>query len=191
MATMTAPDIAGQLEQAQREARGLRTDLDRAEGELAQAVEAKDYRTADELKQRAADLRPHVLLAEASVDALRKAQDALQEHACQERATAVEKERQEQAQAAHAAATAQEKEAVGEAGRLLAEAKEHVGAARQSLRAALAAESRAGHFAQQAYQAAVDAGWQEPSAFGVGAPNHVEAAIDSVPLLRQILQATE
>lgn len=190
MATMTTPDIAGQLEKAQREARDLRGELDRFEGELAQAAGAKDYRKADELKQRADDLRPHVLLAEAGAEALRRTQDALREHARQENAAAVEKERQEHAQALHGEAMAGEKQAMAEAQRFLAEANAAVAAAGNALHAGLAAEERAGQHRQAAYQTAVDAGWQEPSTFGIGAPNHVSAAIDLSTVFAQILRAS-
>lgn len=190
MATMTAQDIAGQLERAQREAAQLRTDLDQAEGELAQAVEAKDYRAADKLKQRAADLRPHVLLAEANVEAFRKTQDALQEHARQENAAAVAKERQEQAQAVQVEARAAEKQAMAESQRFLDKANEAIAAAGAALRAGLAADSAALQHRQTAYQAAVDAGWQEASVYGPSAPNLVGAAIDLSPLFTQILRST-
>lgn len=190
MATMTAPNISEQLTQAQREATRLRTDLDRAEGELVQAVEAKNYRTADELKQRAAELRPHVLLAEANVEALHKTQAALQEHARQENAAAVEKERQERARAIHAEAAAAEKQALAEAQRFLEEAQAAVATVANALRAGLAAEATAGHHRQAAYQAGLDAGWHEASTYGAGAPNYVQSAIDLSQAFTQILRGS-
>jgi hypothetical protein len=190
MTTMTAPDIAGQLEQAQREATRLRTDFDRAEGELAQAIEAKDYGTAAELKQRAAELRPHVLLAEANVEAFHKTAEALREHARQENAAQVEKERQERAQAIQVEAMAAEQKALAAAQRFLEEAQAAVATVANALRAGLAAETTAGRHRQTAYQAGVDAGWQEPSIYGAGAPNHVGAAIDLSPMFTEILRGT-
>ncbi|MFI2202662.1 hypothetical protein ACH47Z_18155 [Streptomyces sp. NPDC020192] len=189
--TLTAADIAGQLEQAQREAGELGTELARLMGELEQAAAAKDYGRAAELKQQADALRPRAMLAQSQAVAIRQTLDGLQEHARQEHAAQIEEERQERAREAHAVATASEKAAVAESERLLAQVKERLADVRQSLRAALAAEATAGQFRQEAYQIAVDAGWQEPSAFGVARPNAVEAAIDFRPLLRAVLQAAE
>jgi hypothetical protein len=190
MATKTAPDINGQLEQAQREARELRTRLDQFTGELAQAVEAKDYGRADELKRQADDLRPHVLLAEANTKALQDAASALDEHRRQENAVAIEKERQERYEAARAEHTAAEREAVTEAERLLEETKARIAAARESLQAALAAEARAGQARRSGHQAAIDAGLEQPSMYGVAVPNRVRAHIDADELLAAVLRST-
>lgn len=190
MATMTAPNIGERLEQARREAADLRTKLDQAEGELAQAVEGKDYGRADELKRRADDLRPHVLLAEASVTSLQNAANALEEHRQRENAAAIEKERQERYEAARATFVAVEREAIAEAERLFEESKATIAAARESLQAALAAEGRAGQARRDAYQAAVDAGFEQPSMYGPTAPNWVRARVDADELLAGILRRT-
>ncbi|NUR02555.1 MAG: hypothetical protein HOY79_40285 [Streptomyces sp.] len=189
MATMTATDISEQLGKARREAADLRMQLDQAEGELAQAVEAKDYSRADELKRRADDLRPHVLLAESSVTALQDAAAALDEHHRKEHATALEKERQERFGALRDAAAAAEREAVDEAERFLTETKAHIAAAAESLRAALGAEARAGLARREGQQAAIDAGWEQPSMY-VSVPNRVQAHIDTDQLLAEILRRT-
>jgi len=191
MATLTAPDIAGQLEPAQRKADELGTELARLLGELDQAAEAKDYERAAQLKQQADELRPHAMLAGAKAQALRQTLDGLQEHAEQEHAEQAEKARQERAQEAHTAATTAEKAAIAESERLLAQAKEQLAAAKQSLRAALSVEATAGQYRQEAYQVGVDAGWHEAAMVGVGMPNLVEASIEWKPLLRAVLQATD
>lgn len=185
---MTAPDIAEQLEQAQREARRLRTDLDRAEGELAQAIEAKNYLKADELTQLAAELRPHVLLAEAQVTAHRNVTQALAEHRRQEQAEAVEKQRQEQARASQQQTIQEEQAAIAESTQLLSEALAMLVSGRKLLRAAQAAEQRAGNARVMGEQIAVDAGWREQAMWGAGLPNAVEAAITDRPILGDLLR---
>ncbi|MEU2859907.1 hypothetical protein ABZ672_16210 [Streptomyces mirabilis] len=189
MATTTAaPDITGRIEQAQREAVRLRGDLERAEGELAQALDAKDYRAAEKAKHRADDLRPHALLAEANVKALQDAASALDAHHRQENAVAIEKERQERYEAARAVHAVAEKEAIEEAERFLAETKASIAAARESLQAALAAEARAGQARRSSSQAAIDAGLEQPSMYGPSVPNRVRAHIDASQLLAEILR---
>ncbi|MET7781506.1 hypothetical protein ABZU94_07240 [Streptomyces mirabilis] len=188
MATTTAPNIGQQLDAAQREAHGLRTELDRAEGELAQALERKDYETAAALKQKADDVRPHVMLAEAQVQALQSTVEALAEHQRRENAAAVEKERQERAQAIQVEAMAAERKALEESARLFDEAKAGVGKLRDLLRSALHVEQQAGHHRQTAYQARIDAGLEEPSMYGVAVPNHVQAGVDESRLLTEIFR---
>ncbi|MFF2933536.1 hypothetical protein [Streptomyces mirabilis] len=188
MATMTAPDISAQLEQARREAADLRSKLNQAEGELAQAVEARDYGRADKLKQRAADLRPHVLLAEANAKALQDAASALEEHRRQENAAEIERERQERYEAACAQYAEVERESIAEADRLFSEAKDRIAEARQSLQAALVAEGRAGQARRDTHQAAVEAGLEQPRMYGPAAPNRVRAHIDASELLAGILR---
>lgn len=187
--TRTPLNMNDQLAEAQTQARQLREELDVTESELAQALEATDYRAADAAKQRAEDLRPHVLLAEANVAALTNAVNALQEHVRQGQATAVEQARQERLTAAHAAVHATEREAIEASERLLAEARASVNAAQATLRAALAAEQDAGTARVQAHQIAVEAGWEQPSAFGVSEPNLVKATLEASALLTQIFRA--
>ncbi|MET9083743.1 hypothetical protein ABZX77_17920 [Streptomyces sp. NPDC004237] len=191
MATLTAQDIAGQLEQAQREAGELGTELARLVGELEQAAEAKEYERAAQLKKQADLVRPRAMLAQNHAQAIRQTLEGLQEHVRQERAVQIEEERQERAREAHAAATASEKTATDESKRLLAQAKEQLEAAQQSLRQALAAEGMAGQFRQDAYQVAVGAGWQESAPYGVAMPNLIQSWIEQKPLLRDVLRGLD
>ncbi|MEY2243190.1 hypothetical protein AB8A21_09640 [Streptomyces sp. BF23-18] len=191
MAALTATDLKAQLEQAQRDAGDLGTELARLTGELDQAAEAKDYGRAAELKRQADELRPRALLAQGQAQAIRQTLGNLREHARQERAAQVEEERQERARKAHGAAMASEKAAAAESERLLGEARQYVRAAREALRQALAAEGTAGDYRQEARQAEVDAGWQEPSAFGVSRPNTVQASIEGSALLTAIQRSTD
>ena len=189
MAALTTADLKAQLEQAQREAGDLGTELARLTGELDQAAEAKDFARAAELKRQADELRPRAMLAQSQAQAIRQTLDGLQEHDRQERAVQIEEERQERAREAHAAAMASEKTATDESKRLFGRAREQLKAAQESLRQALAAERTAGDFRQQADQVEVDAGWHEPSAFGVARPNFVEASIDESALLTAVLRS--
>ncbi|WP_089105482.1 hypothetical protein [Streptomyces hyaluromycini] len=188
MATRNAPNIGQQLAEAQREARDLRIELDRAEGELAQALEAKDYEAAAALKRKADDVRPHVLLAEAQVSAVQSTVAALAEHQRQENAAAAEKERQERAQAIQAEARAAEQQALEESARLFDEAKAGVGKLRDLLKQALLVEQQAGHHRQTAYQARVDVGLEAPSMYGISRPNYVQAGVDESRLLTDIFR---
>ncbi|MEU5633528.1 hypothetical protein ACH47C_26910 [Streptomyces rishiriensis] len=191
MATLTAAGLKAQLEQAQREAGELGTELARLTGELDQAAQAKDFGRAAGLKRQADELRPRAMLAQSQAQAIHLTLEGLQEHARQETAAQAETERQERAREAHAAAAASEKAAVAESERLLAQAREQMNNARESLRLALAAEQSAGEFRQEAHQVEVGAGWQEPSAFGVSRPNFVEASIEGSVLLLAVLRSTD
>lgn len=191
MATLTAADLNTQLGLAEQEAGDLGTELARLTGELDQAAQAKDFGRAAELKQQADELRPRAMLAQGQAQAIRQTLEGIEEHARQEGAAQAEKERQERAQAAHAAAATAEKAAIAESGRLLAQAKQQLADAQQSLRAALAVEATAGEHRQEGYQVGVGAGWQEPSAFGVSRPNLVEASIEGSALLLAVLRSTD
>ncbi|MFF7158122.1 hypothetical protein [Streptomyces sp. NPDC008139] len=191
MTVMTAPGITEQLAQAQLDSGRLRTELGQALGELAQAVEAKDYERAAGLKARADELRPSALLAEHQVTALQQTVQALREHEARENAEAIEKERRERGEAAWAAATAAENEAVGESRRLFDEAQAALSAVKKSLSAALAAESVAGQHRQAAEQAMVDAGVREPSRFPVTSPNYVRSRVEESQMLGELLRTVQ
>lgn len=189
-AVMSSTDVRTQLETARRNATGLRTELDQTEGQLAQAAEALDYQRANTLMQRADELRPTVLLAENSVIALQATVQALDDHEAKLHAAERENERQERAQAALVAHAAEDRAAVADGERLLTEAREHLAAARDCLRAGLAAQDRATAARMAAYQVEVEVGLHEPSAFGVGAANHVSAAIEFSPVLTAVFRST-
>lgn len=191
MSTMTHTplDLNTQLTRAQEQARQLREVLAIAESDLGVALEAVDYAAADEAKRRADEIRPHLLLAEANVTACTAAMDALAKHQREEQATVLEKDRQERAQAQHAAVMAVEREAVEDSLRLFAEAKAAMGAARNAIKAALAAESAANQARQDAQAISVDAGWSEPMVFGVAGPNFVRAHTEESRLLIELLRA--
>jgi hypothetical protein len=191
MAVLTAADLKEQLAEAQGEAGELGTELARLTGELDLAAQAKDFGRAAELKRQADELRPRAMLARSQALAIRQTLDGLREHDRQERAVQVEEERQDRARAAHAAVTASEKTATDESKRLFGQAREQLKAAQESLRRALAAEGTAGDFRQQADQVEVDAGWHEPSAFGVSRPNFVEASIEASVLLTAVLRSAD
>lgn len=190
MATVTAKDIAAQLERAQREAGELGTELARLVGETEQAVEAKDYGRAAELKRQADELRPRAMLAQGQVEALRQTVNALEEHRRQENAAEIERERQERYQAAVAEYAAVERDSIAEAGRLFDEAQARISEARETLQAALAAEARAGQARREAHQSAVEAGVEQPRMYGPAAPNYVRARIDADQVLTEVLRRT-
>ncbi|MEV7387193.1 UvrB/UvrC motif-containing protein [Streptomyces sp. NPDC091215] len=190
MATLTTADIRTQLEQAQRSAGELGTELARLTGEMDQAVEAKDYKRAAQLKQQADELRPRAMLAQSQVQALQQTLDGLQEHHRQENAAEIERERMERYEAVRAQHVAAEQEALAESQRLLEQTKADIATAGESLQAALAAEARAYQARQDAYQAAVEAGLEQPSVYGPAAPNWVRARVDADQLLAALLRRT-
>lgn len=190
MTTMTAPDIPTQLAEARRSAQELRTEFDRADGELRQAVEALDYGTANALKRRTDELRPALILADNHVLALEATAKALADHEAQLHAAEREKARQDACDVAVAEAMAGEQAATEEAAKLLAEANEALRTVAAKLRAATAAEGTAGHYRQAAHQAQVDAGRQQHSPFGLAMPNRVRCAIDESRVFPEILRTT-
>lgn len=187
--TMTRTDVHTQLETARRSAASQRSELTQVETELAQAAEALDYGRANTLKQRADELRPTVLLAENSITALEATVKALADHDAQARKVQIDQERQARAEAARAAGMAEERDAIAECGRLVAQAREHVTAAGEALRAGLAAQDRAGQARLAVYAAEVEGGWQEPGAF-ISTPNHVSAVVEADPVLTAVFRST-
>jgi len=187
MTTMTEP-ISDQLDEARRNATALRTEFDRAEGELAQAVEALDYDGAARLKQRADELRPSVILAENHVRALEQTAQALADHDAQLHAAEREKARQDACDVILVEAMAAEQAAIAEADLLLAQAREALWTIASTLRAAQVAEGAAGDHRRTVHQAQVDAGRLEWARFPIGMPNRVEVAIDESPIFPTILR---
>ncbi|MEV5940306.1 hypothetical protein [Streptomyces sp. NPDC051994] len=187
-ATITAPDIRQQLEGARREATKLRTELDRVEGELAQAAEAHDYGRAGGLQERADGLRPGVLYAEAQVRALQDAVQGLRDHEAERQAAAVAKELQERCDAIVSQSLAEEKAVVAQVRRLVADAQESLRMAASKLREALAVETRVGELRQVVARAEIEAGRREPSLYGPVGSNWVESAIADSAAFREILR---
>lgn len=182
---MTRTDVhpAEALGPAKETATQLRAQLSALESDLAQALEAKDFGRAEKAQQGANGLRPAVLLAEAHATALGAAVAALRAHDEQENATAVQRDREARAETDRAAAMASEREAHADAQRHLEAAQAAVKEAAASLRQAFAAEARETGFRQEINRIEVEAGWVEPSAFGVSPAQHIGPVIDLDPVL--------
>lgn len=186
MATKTEMHPAEALAEARQKAGDLRTQLAGLESDLAEALEAKDYRAAENAQTAANGIRPAVLLAEAQVAAYEAAARALAEHEERENAAALQQEKQERAEADRAAAMGGEREAHAEVERHLEAARAAVVDAAAALRSAFAAENRETGFRQEIHQIEVAAGWVEQATFGVSPAATVQPTIDLSPVLTAI-----
>ncbi|MFI1148702.1 hypothetical protein [Streptomyces sp. NPDC020817] len=186
MATKSETHPAEALAEARRKAGELRAQLAGLENDLAQALETRDYRAAENAQTAANGMRPAVLLAEAQVAAYEAATKALSEHQERENAAALQQEKQERAEAARAEAMAGERDAHAEAQKHLEAAQKAVEEAGAALRRAFAAEARETGFRQEIHRIEVEAGWVEPAAFGVGGAQTVQPVIDLSPVLTAI-----
>lgn len=173
---------------ARETARQLRERLSALEGDLAQALQAKDYQRAQAVQQDAHDLRPSVLLAEAHAVALEAAVTALREHDELENADALRRDREQQAETARAAALTGERDAHAEAQQHLEAAQAAVAAAQRSLRLAFEAENREAAFRREANEIEISVGWAERAAFW-SSPQNIQPAIDMSPVLTAIQRA--
>lgn len=188
-ATRTAPDINAKLAEARAEAEQLRGELARAETDLAAAREREDYQAAERAKQQADALRPHLALADASVQALVGALAALDEQRRAEQVEAQRQAREEAAQRVINEAMAAEREAQEQAQRHFAEALAGLDAVRGSLQAAKAAEQAGAVARRAAAQARAELTGSAPGP--AVSPNWVGSRIDRSRLLFAILHGRD
>lgn len=189
-ATRTPPDLNAKLADARQAGEELRLELGAAELDLAKALERQDYPAADAAKQRAAEVRPHLALAQAEEQALQSAIAALDTHRQDEQAAAVRQATELQARADHASAMAAEREASEQTQRHFAEAVAGVAAVRTSLRMALQAERMQTEARRSAHQALVTLGEREPSRY-VSGTNWATGRIEASRLLTELLSGKE
>ncbi|MDU8998204.1 hypothetical protein [Streptomyces mirabilis] len=185
---MAGPTLNERLAEAQREATGLRAQLENAEVELANALEDQDYATAERIKKTADELRQPVLIAEAHVKALIAGVQELEAHRAAEQRASQLRDQQEQARRQFEEATAREAAAMDEMDQHLAQLKAAYAALRQIVGDAIAAQQRAGQARLDAHSTGVAAGiWAQDSA-RPSLPNRATAYIDYSPVLMQIMQ---
>lgn len=191
--TMMAPDLNGRLAEARTQAEQVRGDLSKAENELAAALEREDYPAAEKAKQRISELRPHMALADSTVNALTGALAALDAERQQEQAAAQRQAREEAAQRVYNEATAAEREAEESARRHMAEALAGIEAVRVSLQAAKQAEQAGGSARRAAAQAQTELGGGPGGVAGpvVASPNWVGSRIDRSAVLHAILHGRD
>ncbi|MFK0217756.1 hypothetical protein ACIQWN_06115 [Streptomyces vinaceus] len=186
MATDTAVHPAEALETARAEAKRLRAELASHESTLTQALEAKDYRRAEDAQQKANALRPAVLLAEAQVSAFQAASHALQAHRDAESAAARQREAEEHADAQLAQAAAGEREAHNLAEAYLEAAREAIADAAAALRKAFEAERRESECRRSIHEIEVSAGRADRAGFTNFEVNNVQPVVDLSPALTAI-----
>ncbi|TKA11747.1 hypothetical protein [Actinacidiphila oryziradicis] len=188
MATMTAPKLNERLEQARKEAKGLREQLAFAESDLAKALEDRDYAAAEDHKKAADELRQPVLIAEAHVKALIAGAQELEAHRAAEQRATQEREQREQAGRQFEEATAREAQAMDEMNQHLAQLREAYVALRQIVSEAIAAQQRAGQARLDSHHAGIGAGIWAQDMPQPALPNHASVLIDYSPVLLQIMQ---
>ncbi|MFE3580558.1 hypothetical protein [Streptomyces vinaceus] len=189
MATDAAVHPAEALETARAEAKRLRNQLASHESALTEALEAKDYRRAEDIQQQANALRPAVLLAEAQVSAFQAASDALQAHREAETAAARQRAAEERADAQLAEAAAGEREAHEEAAAHLQAARDAITGAAAALRRAFEAELRESEYRRNIHEIEVSVGRAERAGFNGFEVNNVKVAVDLSPALTAILRS--
>jgi chromosome segregation ATPase len=188
--TRTAPDLNGRLVDARAETQALRTELNAAEADLAQALERGDYLDAESAKGRVQAVRPHLALAEATENALTGALHALDAHRRDEQAAAQRQAREEAAQQALNEAMAAEAEARETSERHLAEALAGVDAVRGSLTLAKQAEQQGNAARHAAAQARADLDGTSQAPY-VASPNWASSRIDRSELLTAIYRGRD
>ncbi|MHA6762065.1 hypothetical protein [Streptacidiphilus sp. PAMC 29251] len=188
-ATRTAPDLNGKLADAAAQAEQLRTELNTAEADLAQALERQDYPAAESAKERTEAAWPHLALAEATRTALTAALHALDAHRRDAQAAASQLARDEAAQQAANSSRAAEQEARENSERHLAEALAGIEAVRGSLTLAKLADQQGYAARQTAAQALADL--NGTAAGPVVAPSWAGARIDRSELLTAILRGRD
>lgn len=184
--TRPAPNISERLTEAQREVTALAKELAEAEADLAQAIEEQRFTDAEAAKARADEVRPHLALATASVNALRQAADDLDVHRREAERAERERLQREQAEAQMQDARERMRAAQDDVQRLLAEIPAGLDAVRQAIHEALLAEQRLGNAQQDFHTAGIGAGHTDPNTAAPYPPQSVRVRLERDQLLNAI-----
>lgn len=160
---MSSDKLTAQQQAADAEANRLAEEMNNLEYELKMAIGAEDFTRAEELKGKLPDVRAAYALAKATATATAQVLSEMAEaEAARNREHQLEVQRAA-AREQYDQACATEQEAMAEVRRHWADVEPTLAAARESMRAAVTAESRVAQAQRDAYSARVALGEVEPS----------------------------
>ena len=184
----TTMTLDQRLAEARQEADTLRDQLAAADSALAEALEQRDYATAEGLKHAADELRQPLFIAEAHVKALEAAVQQLADHEAEQLRAAQARDRRDQAAAMYERAREQEAEAMEDIDRCLAEVGPMYAALAMTMQAAIQAEQAVGQARRDAHSTGTVAGLLPEGMPMPVNPNKASARFDRVAVLVEILK---
>jgi hypothetical protein len=184
----TTMTLDQRLAEARQEADTLRDQLAAADSALAEALEQRDYATAEGLKHAADQLRQPLFIAEAHVKALEAAVQQLADHEAEQQRAAQARDRRDQAAGMYERAREQEAEAMEDLDRALAEVGPMYAALAMTMQAAIQAERAVGQARYDGHSTGITAGLLPEGMPRPVPPNKASARFDANPLLVQILK---
>jgi len=184
----TTMTLDQRLAEARQEADTLRDQLAAADSALAEALEQRDYATAEGLKHAADELRQPLFIAEAHVKALEAAVQQLADHEAEQLRAAQARDRRDQAAAMYERAREQEAEAMEDLDRCLAEVGPMYAALAMTMQAAIQAEQAVGQARRDAHSTGTVAGLLPEGMPMPVNPNKASARFDRVAVLVEILK---
>jgi chromosome segregation ATPase len=184
----TTMTLDQRLAEARQEADTLRDQLAAADSALAEALEQRDYATAEGLKHAADELRQPLFIAEAHVKALEAAVQQLADHEAEQQRAQQARDRRDQAAGMYERAREQEAEAMEDLDRCLAEVGPMYAALAMTLQAAIQAEQAVGQARRDAHSTGTVAGLLPEGMPMPVNPNKASARFDRVAVLVEILK---
>lgn len=188
--TETPVSLADRIAEAQRAEVRPRNRLADLQGQFGQALEAKDYASADRLQGELQAAREALVMAEALTRGLREGQ-ALSDAQRAEEQQSVRRAREvAEARLDIEAARIAEAQALDGIEESLAQLWATIGAAQDAYRQALALERRALDEKRRWWQARVTAGEADTVPGRIMGPDPASILIDTVPLIKQLMTWT-
>ena len=179
--------LAGRLAAAQREEAGPRKQVMALQAAYDSAA-AADHAEAGRIEPLLAGAHQELLIAEATVTALRTAQETISREEAAKASAAQKTERVAQAQEVIGDAIAAENRALDQIQKSLAQFWACIGAAQDAFREAQAWEDKAGHERRRAIDARVMAGEMEAGPHYVSKPNAASVLQERDQLVRALMQ---